>query len=168
MVPKVVWVKCSSPVVKKWTDSKLSPAWTKAIASPITLPIVMPSLISACTTPPPPARPSAPPSLDHTDGPFAKRSSLRRAIKSAKVRVGLYGSKLLKCGGKGGLQKGHRPPQKGHRSAGGANVLKLVARGPGPKLLKFGGPLMSRHPPVVAGRGARETRAAHPAAPARV
>ena len=27
--------------------------------------------------------------------------------------------------------------QKGHRSAGGANVLKLVARGPGPKLLKF-------------------------------
>ena len=37
-------------------------------------------------------------------------------------------------------------PKKGHGSAGGANVLKLVARGPGPKLLKFGGPLMSSYP----------------------
>ena len=48
---------------------------------------------------------------------------------------------VRKWGGKGGPQKGHRPPQKGHGSAGGANVLKLVARGPGPGpiLLKFGG-----------------------------
>ena len=69
--------------------------------------------------------------LDHTDRPSAKRSSLRRAIKSAKVRVGL-GPKLQKWVGQGGPQKGHRPPQKGHGSAGGANVLKLVARGPGP------------------------------------
>ena len=69
-----------------------------------------------------------PVTLDHTDRPSAKKSSLRRAIKSAKVRVGL-GPKLLKWGGQGGPQKGHRPPQKGHGSAGGANVLKLVARG---------------------------------------
>ena len=38
------------------------------------------------------------------DGPSAKRSSLRRAINSAEIRVGL-GPKLLKWGGQGGLRK---------------------------------------------------------------
>ena len=76
--------------------------------------------------------------LDHTDRPSgsAKRSSLHRAIKSAKVRVGL-GPKLLKWGGQGGPQEGHRPPQKGVMAqvmwlcAGGANVQKFGRpRGP--------------------------------------
>ena len=53
---------------------------------------------------------------------------LNIAIKLAKVRCAPHRS------------------QNGHRSAGGANVLKFVARGARPKLLKFGGPRMSRTP----------------------
>ena len=68
-----------------------------------------------------------PVTLDHTDRPSAKKSSLRRAIKSAEARVGL-GSKLLLESGVGRAVCAERSSAKrlcAYVSAGRPNVLKL-------------------------------------------